>query len=100
RGSIAIDQDVRRSRPERVGEGSRRRREANVHPSQLGAPLADGDVELLRTVDTSRREGEGRARCAEWDRKIDVACGARGEVEVVSQGPGGVAEAVAHCVLG
>src|SRR2546425_9180972 len=100
RGSVAIDQDVRRSRPERVGEGSSRRREANVHAPKLGAPLADGDVELLRTVDTSGRGGEGRVRRAEGGRQIDVPCRARGEVEVVPQGPGGVAEAVAHRVLG
>src|SRR5882724_7848019 len=89
-----------RGRPERVAEGSSRRREANVDAPELGAPLADGDVELLRTVQTSGRGGEGRVRGAEGSRQIHVSCRARGEVEVVPQGPGGIAEAVAHRVLG
>src|SRR5438876_7158887 len=59
-GSVAIDQDVRRSRPERVREGSSPRRETNVDAAELGALLADCEVELLRTVDTSARGGEGR----------------------------------------
>src|SRR5207244_11374383 len=91
----------RRSRPERVAEGSSRRREANVDAPELGAPLADGDVELLRTVQPSERGGEGRVRRAERSRQIHVPCRAPGgEVEVVPQGPGGTGEAVARRVLG
>src|SRR5439155_13722310 len=70
RGSVAIDQDVRRSRPERVAEGPSRRREANVDAPELGAPLADGEVELLRTVDTPGRGGDGRVRCADGGGQI------------------------------
>src|SRR5207247_8514947 len=51
RGSVAIDQDVRRSRPERVAEGPSRRREANVEAPELGAPRADGEGERRRPVD-------------------------------------------------
>src|SRR5207249_5526000 len=80
--------------------GSSARREANGDAPQLHAPVADGGVELLRSVEVSERRGEGRVCCPERRRQIDVPSRPREEVEVVPQGPGGVAEAVAHCVFG
>src|SRR5206468_11070919 len=98
-GSVAINQDVRRGRPEGVGEGSSGRWQADVDAPQLRAPLAGGGVELCFSVDISGRGGERSVRCSEGSRQINVPCRPRGKIEIVPQGPGGTAEAVAHGLL-
>ena len=73
---------MRGRRPERVGEGGRRRRETERDVLELRAPLADRDLERRGGVEPSR--GDGGLQRVERRRQIYVPRRGRPELDVVA----------------